>query len=70
MVADGDAQSADDIEQRKHRPVEPAVVVQISIERDSDHGADGNGGKKDGGPDPLATADLDRHTRSGNGKCC
>lgn len=68
MVADGDAQSADDIEQPKHRPVEPAVVIEISIERDSDHSAYGKGAKEDDGPEPAATADLDRYTFEGNGE--
>ncbi len=68
MVADGDAQSADDIEQPKHRPVKPAVVVEISIERDSDHGAHGNGAKEDDGPDSTATADLNRSTLGGDGE--
>ena len=52
MVADGDAQTADDIEQPKLRPVQPGVVVEIPIERDSDHGTHGNGAKEDNGPDP------------------
>ncbi len=69
MVADGDAQSADDIEHPKQRPVEPGVMVEIPIERDSDHGAYGNGTKKDDGPDPLATADLDRYTGAADGEC-
>ena len=68
MVADGDAQSADGIEQSKHRPVEPAVVIEISIERDSDHGAHGNGAKEDDGPDSTTTADLDRCTLGGDRK--
>jgi len=68
MVADRDTQAANDIEQPKQRPVQPSVVVEISIERDSDHGTHGNGAKKDDGPDPAATADLDRYTRGGDGK--
>ena len=68
MVADGDAQSADDIEQPKHRPVEPGVVVEISIERYSDHRAHSNGAKENDGPDSTATADLDRCTLGGDGK--
>lgn len=68
MVADGDTQSADGIEQSKHRPVEPAVVIEISIERDSDHGAQGNGAKEDDGPDSTTTADLDRCTLGGDRK--
>jgi len=66
MVADRDAQSADDIEQTEHRPVEPCIVVEIPIERDSDHGAQTNGAKEDEGPDPAATADLDRSTLGGD----
>lgn len=68
VVADGDAQSADDIEQPKHRPVEPCVVVGISIERDFDHRAHSNGAKENDGPDSTATADLDRCTLGGDGK--
>lgn len=67
MVADCNAQSADDIEQSKQGPVQPGVVVEISIERDSDHGAHGNGAKEYDGPDPAATADLDRYARGGDG---
>jgi hypothetical protein len=68
MVADGDAQSTDNIEQPKQRPVQPGVVVEIPIERDSDHGAYGSGAKEDDGPDPVATANLDRYTRGGDGE--
>jgi len=61
MVADGDAQPADDIEQSKQRPVQPGVVVEISIKRDPDHGAHGNGAKEDDGPDiVVSSADRDR----------
>lgn len=67
MVADCNAQSTDDIEQSKQGPVQPGVVVEISIERDSDHGTHGNGAKDYGGPDPAATADLDRYTPVGDG---
>ena len=68
MVADGDAKAADDIEQRKHGPVEPGVVIEIPIKRDSDHSAYGKGAKEDDGPEPSATADLDRYTFGGNGE--
>ena len=42
-------------------------MVEISIERDSDHGTHGNGAKEYDGPDSAATADLDRYTRGGDG---
>ena len=66
MVADRDAQPADDIEQSKQRPVQPGVVVEISIERDPDHGTHGNGAKKYASPDRVVPlADRDRYTPGG-----
>jgi len=50
MVADRNAQPTDDIEQPKQRPVQPGVVVEISIEWDPDHGTYGNGAKENEGP--------------------
>lgn len=61
MVADRNAQSADDIEQSKQGPVQPGVVVEISIEWDPDHGTYGNGTKENDGPDLVVlSADRDR----------
>jgi len=68
MVANGDAQTADDIEQPKQGPVNPAVVVEISIERDSDYRTCGNCTKDDDGPDSVAATDFDRDTRVGDGR--
>ena len=69
MVADRDAQPADDIEQSKQRPVQPGVVVEISIERDPDHGTHGNGTKEYDSPDRVTPlADRDRYTRRGDGE--
>ncbi len=67
MVAACNAQSTDDIEQPKQGPVQPGVVVEISIERDSDQGTHSNDAKEYDGPDPAATADRDRYTRGGDG---
>ncbi len=69
MVADRDAQPADDIEQSKQRPVLPGVVVEISIERDPDHGTHGNGAKENDSPDRVAPlADWDWYIRGGDGE--
>ena len=69
MVADRDAQPADDIEQSKQRPVQPGVVVEISMERDSDHGTHTKDTKEYDIPDRVAPpADRDRYIRGGDGE--
>ena len=69
MVADRNAQPADDIEQSKKRPVEPGVVIEVSVQRDPDHCAYGNGAKEDDGPDfVVPSADRDRYARGGDGE--
>lgn len=66
MVADRDAQPADDIEQSKQRPAQPGVVVEISIERDPDHGTHGNVANEYASPDRVSPlADRDRYTPGG-----
>ena len=68
MVANGNTQPADDIEQPEERPVQPGVMVEISVQRDPDHGTHSNGTKEDDGPDlVVASADRDRHTGGGEG---
>ena len=59
MVADRDSESTDKVEQSKQRPVEPRVVVEIAVERHTDHGAEYHGGKQENRPTSVM-ASYDR----------
>ena len=50
MVADRDAQAGDDVQEAKHDPIHPRVVIEVGIGGDSDEGAKGDEGEKDNGP--------------------
>ena len=70
MVADRDAQPTDEIKQSEQRPVQPGVVVEISIERDPDHGTRTKDTKEYDIPDHVALpSSRDRFTRGGDGGC-
>src|SRR5437868_15362570 len=54
VIADRDAQPTSDIEYSEQQPIQPGVVVKISVERDPDHRTHGNCAKKYDGPGRAA----------------
>ena len=56
MIAHGDSEAADEIEDAEQRPVQPGVIVEVGIGRDREESPHHDGEKEDDGPADMVTA--------------
>ena len=68
VVSDGDAQAGDDVQDGKHRPIQPGISIEESIPRDADHRACDDRPEEEVGPELMmhAVDDVRRNRGRGN----
>ena len=56
MIAHGDSEAADEIEDAEQRPVQPGVIVEVGIDWDREESSHHDGEKEDDRPADMVTA--------------